>query len=99
MWMEEQKNGKYKFRESYIDPLTEKVKKVSITLTSKSRAAQKKARMILSEKIEKKLSKINSNNIITNQTIEKCIQEWLPEYQQLVKANTYSSIFHTFVPF
>lgn len=39
MWIEEQKNGKYKFRESYVDPLTEQVKKISVTLKSKSRSA------------------------------------------------------------
>lgn len=98
MWMEN-KNDKYMFRESYIDPLTEKKKIVSVTMKSKSRASQKQAKIILSEKIEKRLSKLNGSNIITSQTIEKCIQEWLPEYQQLVKPNTYSSTVNTFIPF
>ena len=98
MWMEN-KNDKYMFRESYIDPLTEKKKIVSVTMKSKSRASQKRAKIILSEKIEKRLSKFNGSNIITGQTIEKCIQEWLPEYQQLVKPNTYSSTVNTFIPF
>ena len=98
MWMEN-KNDKYMFRESYIDPLTEKKKIVSVTMKSKSRASQKQAKIILSEKIEKRLSKLNGSNIITGQTIEKCIQEWLPEYQQLVKPNTYSSTVNTFIPF
>ena len=98
MWMEN-KNDKYMFRESYIDPLTEKKKIVSVTMKSKSRASQKQAKIILSEKIEERLSKLNGSNIITGQTIEKCIQEWLPEYQQLVKPNTYSSTINTFIPF
>ena len=52
MWIEN-KNDKYMFRESYIDPLTEKKKIVSVTMKSKSRASQKQAKIILSEKIEK----------------------------------------------
>ena len=83
------------FRESYIDPMTEKKKIVSVTMTSKSRASQKQAKIILSEKIEKRLSKLNGSNIITGQIIEKCIQE----YQQLVKPNTYLSAVNTFIPF
>lgn len=98
MWMVN-KNGKYMFRESYIDPLTEKKKIVSVTMTSKSRAAQKQAKIVLSEKIEKRLNKINSSNIISGKTVSECIQEWLPEYKQLVKPNTYSSTFNSFVPF
>lgn len=43
MWMEN-KNNKYMFRESYIDPLTEKKKIVSVTMKSKSRASQKQAK-------------------------------------------------------
>lgn len=52
MWMEN-KNDKYMFRESYIDPLTEKKKIVSVTMKSKSRASQKQAKIILSEKSKK----------------------------------------------
>ena len=84
MWMIE-RNGKYLFRESYIDPLTEKKRTVSITMKSKSRASQKQAKIILSDKINKRLSKIDGSNIISGKNAETCIQEWLAEYQQLVK--------------
>ena len=57
MWMEELKNGKYKFRESYISPLTEKKKTVSVTMTSKSRVAKKQAKIILYRKNPKTIRK------------------------------------------
>ena len=38
MWMEE-RNGRYRFVEQYIDPYTEKRKRVSVTLNSKSNQA------------------------------------------------------------
>jgi len=43
MWVEELPNGKFKYFERYKDPLTEKWKKVSITLEKCSRQAEKKA--------------------------------------------------------
>ncbi len=89
MWMEELKNGKYKFRESYINPLTEKKKTVSVTMISKSRAAKKQAKIILSEKIQKQLEKLNDHDLIQGKRFEECIDEWLVEYKQQVKNSTY----------
>ena len=47
MWMEKLPNGKYKYNERYIDPLTEKYKYVSVTLNSKSNQAKKQAQSML----------------------------------------------------
>lgn len=94
-----ERNGKYRYFQDYKDPLTEKRKTVSCTLNSKSRVAQKQARIILTERIEKALEKINSSKIVSGKTIGDCIPEWLSEYQQLVKPNTYSSTVNSFVPF
>lgn len=94
-----ERNGKFRYFQDYKDPLTEKRKTVSCTLNSKSRAAQKQARIILTERIEKALEKINSSKIVSGKTIGDCIPEWLSEYQQLVKPNTYSSTVNSFVPF
>lgn len=88
MWMVN-KNGKYMFRESYIDPLTEKKKIVSVTMTSKSRAAQKQAKVVLSEKIEERLKKSQYEDIITGKRFGEAISEWLVEYKQQVKNSTY----------
>lgn len=94
-----ERNGKFRYFQDYKDPLTEKRKTVSCTLNSKSRAAQKQARIILTERIDKALEKINSSKIIFGKTIGDCIPEWLSEYRQLVKPNTYSSTVNSFVPF
>ena len=51
MWIEELDKGKYKYIERYKDPYTEELKKVSITLTSKSNVAKKQAQKELNEKM------------------------------------------------
>ncbi len=51
MWVEELPNGKYKFFERYKDPYTEKWKRVSVTLESRSARAKKEARKLLDDKI------------------------------------------------
>lgn len=93
------RNGKYRYFQDYKAPLTEKLKTVSCTPTSKSRAAQKQASIILTERIEKTLEKINNSKIVPQKTISDCVPEWLSEYQQLVKPNTYSSTINSFIPF
>ncbi len=60
MWIEELPSGKYKAFERYTDPLSGKRKRVSITMDSNSRKAQKSAQHILSEKI---LAKISSTGV------------------------------------
>ena len=54
MFFRELENGKYRYYEKYFDLEEDKWKQVSITLTSKIRQAQKQARILLDEKIEKK---------------------------------------------
>lgn len=53
MFFRELENGKYRYYEKYFDLEGNKWKQVSITLTSKTRQAQKQARLLLDEKIEK----------------------------------------------
>lgn len=88
MWMEE-RNGKYKFVEQYIDPYTEKKKRVSITLTSKSNQAKKQAKTLLDQKIREKIKATNSLDLITGVTIQMLITEWLEIYKKQVKNATY----------
>ena len=53
MWIEELPNGKFKYSERYTDPYTEKSRKVSVTLNSKSNQAKKQAISELQDKIDK----------------------------------------------
>ena len=51
MWKEQTKSGKFKYCDRYTDPVTGKVKKVSVTLDSGKRSDEKLAREILSKKV------------------------------------------------
>ena len=50
MWIEKVKDG-YRFRETYVDTLTGKRRKVAVTMKSKTKAAQKAAYELLQERI------------------------------------------------
>lgn len=52
MYVEERKQ-KYRFFERYRDPLTNKYKAVSVTMTKNTKQAQHQAQMILQAKIAK----------------------------------------------
>lgn len=81
MWMEELANGKFKFVERYTDPYTEKQKKVSVTLTSKSNNAQKEAYRQLMEKI----NDITNNVDYSSMTLKNLLDEWWEFYIKSVK--------------
>lgn len=85
MWMEELPNGKYKYFERYKDPYTEKLKRVSVTLTSKSNQAKKQAMMELQEKINAKISNPKEHKV----TLANLYEEWIEIYKQKVKEQTY----------
>lgn len=87
MWIEELPNGKYKYIERYIDPYTEKTKKVAVTLSSKSNQAKKKATTELQEKINKKINAPKLESI----TFEKALEIFKPTYKRKVKDSSYIS--------
>lgn len=87
MWMEKLDNGKFKYREKYLDELTDQYKTVSTTMTSDSRQAENKAKRILLNKIDKK--KINTVNT-SKMTFEEVAYEWLSQYNT-GKGSTFSS--------
>ncbi|WP_347564877.1 hypothetical protein DOK67_0002811 [Enterococcus sp. DIV0212c] len=89
MWIESLPNGNFKYFERYKDPYTDKLKKVSLTLTSKSRVAQKEAQSILDQKISNKLNTAAlSDHTITFKFL---IDEWSKIYKQQVRESTYLS--------
>lgn len=90
MWLVE-RNGKYRYFERYIDPYTEKYKIVSITLSSKSRQAQKEAQLILNRKIQQKLKSLPSSELIDGVRFSELVAEWLPVYKKQVRNSTYDS--------
>ncbi|WP_445448957.1 hypothetical protein [Enterococcus faecalis] len=87
MWIEKLPNGKYKYFERYKDPYTEKYRRVSVTLSSKSNQAKKQAMMELQEKINKLSNKPKTNNI----TFQNALDNFIPYYKKRVKDSSFIS--------
>ena len=83
MWMEKLPNGKYKFFERYKDPYTEKLKRVSVTLSSGTSRAKKEAQKLLDERIEETLQNIQSTDVIYQHVLD----EWWTFYQKEIKGH------------
>ncbi|WYJ90209.1 hypothetical protein A5888_001937 [Enterococcus sp. 9E7_DIV0242] len=87
MWVEQISEKKFKYIERYIDPLTEKKKKVSVTLTSGSRQAWNQANLILNKKIQDKLLIKETLPVTFGELKEK----WDKKYKPTVKASSYKT--------
>lgn len=88
MWIEQTKTGKYKYVERYEDYKSGKQKRVSVTFDNKTRETQKKAKLILEEKIAKILNE--SKLTIKDMNLFDAIDEWLEVYKQQVEEETYT---------
>lgn len=89
MWIQELKNGKYKFNERYTDVMTGKQKYVSVTMDKNTASTRKLALDILNKKIQKKISKEPSN-----MTFEELIEKYRVYQKQAVKPSTYTRNYH-----
>lgn len=87
-----ERNGKFRYFQDYKDPLTEKRKTVSCTLNSKSRAAQKQARIILTERIEKALEKSTLFPVQKTIRLGNAVDEWVKFYKKIVKPSTFNGL-------
>ena len=72
MWIEELPNGKFKYFERYKDPYTEKYRRVSVTLNSKSNQAKKQAMMELQDKINNRMEKKDQQKV----SLENLLNSW-----------------------
>ncbi|MDN6013099.1 MAG: site-specific integrase [Lactococcus sp.] len=88
MWIEDLPNEKYKYFERFRDPLTEKWKKVSVTLDKKTPRAQKAAQIELSQKVQKKMLITDSSQ----KTIKDVYHEWVKKYESTVKESSLRNI-------
>lgn len=84
MWIEELKDGRFKYFERYTDPYTGKYRRTSTILNSKSSRAQKQAKNILDEKIDKLLAKASTSNAYFTDVL----QEWWEHHSQNLKHST-----------
>lgn len=85
MYPEELPNGKYKWTLDFKDPLTNKRKRISITLDSKSKKAEKQARAILEARKEEMLSENKDSKYLT---FHEFYQEFLNDWSKNVKDST-----------
>lgn len=84
MWVEETKQGKYKFIERYTDPLTGKYRRVSIVLEKNTAQSRKQAQRALQERIEASIApKKNSINL------SQLISLYYNEQKETLKPSTY----------
>lgn len=88
MWVEQTKDGRFKFIERYTDPYTEKTRKKSTTLTSESPQAWKKAQKIIDKKIQTALEDYDKSDI----SFGKLYAEWFKYYKQHVKRTSYLKV-------
>lgn len=91
MWFRQEKNGNYRYFERYKNPYTEKYKVLSISLSSKSRQAQKEAQLILNRKIQAKLAEAPTEELVKGVTFDKLAYEWLEIYKKQVRNSTFDS--------
>lgn len=88
MWVEKNKSGSYKYSERYKDPLTGKLKKVTVSLDKNNKFTAKKAQMILEAKIQKRLQE--NGKVKKGVTLGQVIEEWEPIYRNQVRPTTFS---------
>ena len=98
MFFRELENGKYRYYEKYFDLEEDKWKQVSITLTSKTRQAQKQARILLDEKIEKKRENIEKEKTeVRKITVKEAYEEYLKIRESELKRSTFKSQKYTII--
>lgn len=98
MFFRELENGKYRYYEKYFDLEENKWKQVSITLTSKTRQAQKQARILLDEKIEKKRENIEKEKTEVREiTVKEAYEEYLKIRKSELKRSTFKSQKYTII--
>ncbi len=85
MWSEIPRDGKIKYTERYKDPLTQKDKKVSITLDGKDTAANRKiAQAELAKKIERIMPALGNDNT----TLDTLFAAYMAYQEKTVKPST-----------
>lgn len=91
MWIEETKNGKFKFVERYTDYLTGQIKRVSVTMDKNTAQARKTAQKALDEKIDHALNKVVKKDI----SLKDLVDEYRKDQEKTVKKATYRRNYHT----
>lgn len=89
MWIEETKNGKFKFVERYTDYITGKQKKISVTLDKNTPKNRKLALDMLKDKMKSEEPKSDKGL-----TLKELIDKYRIYQQKTVKQSTYQRNYH-----
>lgn len=85
-----QKSGKkYRLVERYKDPLTGRLKRITIGLKDKKKSTIKEASIVLTNKINKLLSEAGNGKIIHGVTLESLLDEFMAVAKQKYRRTTY----------
>lgn len=84
MWVEETKQGKYKYTERFKDSLTGKYRRVSVTLDKNTRQTYKMAQAALQERIQEAMEPQKKTI-----TLSQLIDLYHESQKQTTKASTY----------
>lgn len=90
MWVEETKNGKFKFVERYTDYMTGKTKKVSVVMDKNTAQARKTAAKALNAKIDAALGSQANKQV----TLKELVEHYRKDQMETVKQSTYTRNFH-----
>ena len=86
MWVEERKTG-FKFVERYTDPMTGKVKRVSISMPKNTAKNRKLAAAALQERIDQELKTASTQK--KDLTLKELTELYNTEQLRTVKQSTY----------
>ena len=89
MWCEEQKNGKVKYVERFMDPITNKSSKVSVTMDKDTNANRKRAQIVPQAKIDEKLKDLFTPVRKEDLTLSELAEIYLREQKKDLKLSTY----------
>ena len=90
MWIEELKDGRFKYFERYKDPYTEKWRRVSIILEKNTRQMQRQASTLLQEKIRAKQNAKPTKDLTFGQLYDLFYEEWQLTVKNSTARNTKS---------
>ena len=85
MWIEELKNGKFKVVERYMDPMTEKYKRISVTIDKNTRATRKAAE----EELRRKIDEATLARISQEITLKELTALYIEQKKQRAKMQTW----------
>lgn len=85
MWVEELKNGKFKFVERYTEYITGKTKKISVVMDKNTSSSRKLAQEELSKKINTANMLVTKSNI----TLHELAEKYITYQKKVVKISTY----------